>query len=286
MESPAGRGSALALKAIYEAVGSDQQVADAWRRCVARLTLACGADGAIEDSDVGRAFAEIRQGVAVRPLLMAARQLGVLEGEGPRIAFSPRAAEEVAHAFDLVGDALASGPAPIFWIPVGTVPEVLRRRVVVPNLRQTAGVLLDIIDHARQTIWLTAPFVERAGMEFLRESLLGAVERRVRISLVSRPGTLTGGSITTLVSGIESRGARNRFALYEVSTEVSDLGSHAKVCVADDSVCYLGSANLTAQGLGRHLELGARLHGPEVATIRAAVEAIAALGTLVYPSER
>ncbi len=71
--------------------------------------------------------------------------------------------------------------------------------------------------------------------------------------------------------------------IFEVETETSEIGSHAKVCLADDEVCYLGSANLTAHGLGRHLELGARLYGPDVSTIRAALEAIAGLGRRVYP---
>jgi phospholipase D-like protein len=283
LEPSTGRGSGVALKAIYEAVGHDQQPSDAWRRCAARLMLACGPDGSVARTDVDAALGGIRQGLSVGPLLTAARQLNVLEGDGPRLAFYPLAAEEVARALDLVGDALAGGAPPIFWIPVGTVPEALRRRVVVPNLRQTAGVLLDIIDRAGRTIWLTAPFIERAGMEFLTEALLGALERGVRVSLVSRTGTLQSGAVASLIQGAAHRDTSRRFAIYEVSTEVSDLGSHAKVCVADDSVCYLGSANLTAHGFGRHLELGARLHGPEVATIRAAVEAIADLGTRVYP---
>jgi hypothetical protein len=47
---------------------------------------------------------------------------------------------------------------------------------------------------------------------------------------------------------------------------------------------YIGSATLTAHGLGRKLELGARLHGADVAVIRAALEAISDLGQLVYPT--
>lgn len=69
----------------------------------------------------------------------------------------------------------------------------------------------------------------------------------------------------------------------EVETEASELGSHAKVCLADDRGCYVGSANLTAHGLGRNFELGARLLGPDVATIRATLEAIAELGRQTYP---
>lgn len=245
--------------------------------------MACGPDGLVDRSEVDAALGSIRQGVSTSHLLTAARQLDVLRGEGPKLAYSPLAAEEAARALDLVGDVLAGDPPPTRWVAVGTVPEALRRRVVVPNLRQTAGVLLDIIDHAARHVWLTAPFVERAGMHFLTESLLGALSRGAHVSLVSRPGTIESGSVADLIGAAEAQNCARRLSIHEVSTQVSDLGSHAKVCLADDAVCYLGSANLTAYGLGRHLELGARLHGPDVATIRAAVEAIAELGSRVYP---
>ena len=45
---------------------------------------------------------------------------------------------------------------------------------------------------------------------------------------------------------------------------MSTLGSHAKVVVVDDERAYVGSANLTAAGLGRHVELGVEIEGAEV----------------------
>lgn len=142
--------------------------------------------------------------------------------------------------------------------------------------------LLEIIDHARREIWLTAPFIERGGVEFLSEALVGALERGVSVHFVTRPGALEGAALARLVEEADALGPGLR--VFEVATEASDLGSHAKVCLADDEVCYIGSANLTAHGFGRHLELGARLNGPDVAVIRAALEAIAYRGRLAHPA--
>jgi phosphatidylserine/phosphatidylglycerophosphate/cardiolipin synthase-like enzyme len=103
------------------------------------------------------------------------------------------------------------------------------------------------------------------------------------VVVITRPDAIASHAISALVGRVESRSLKG-LTVIEIETETSELGSHAKVCLADDEVCYLGSANLTAHGLGRHLELGARLYGPDVATIRAALEAIAELGVRVYPT--
>lgn len=270
----------VALRAIFEGLAGAGRPVDAWRRFAAQLTLARGDDGQILRQVAEEAAGSIRPGLALGQFLAAAEHLGVFAGRGERIAFSPKAAEEVATALELAGSSLGGNTSPPVWVPVGTIPEILRRKVVVPDLRQTAGVLLDIIDHARHQIWLTAPFIEQTGLEFLTEALLAALVRGVSVCFVTRPGS-TDGVVSALINRVKEHDLRG-LRVFEVATEASDLGSHAKVCLADDEVCYLGSANLTAYGLGRHLELGARLHGPNVAIIRAALEAIAELGRETY----
>ncbi len=246
--------------------------------------LAVTRDGLIPRDEVVQAAASIRRGIAVRELIVAAEQLGVVEGRGDRVAFFPGSAEDVARALELAGSSLSEDHPSESWVPVGTIPELLRREIVVPNLRQTAGVLLDIIDHARTEVWITAPFIERTGLEFLTEAIVAALARGVSVALITRPESVASGHISPFLERIEREGL-TRLRVFEVATEASDLGSHAKVCLADDEVCYLGSANLTAYGLGRHLELGARLHGDNVSVIRAALEAIAQLGEVVYPTD-
>ncbi|MGO9196765.1 MAG: phospholipase D-like domain-containing protein [Acidimicrobiales bacterium] len=269
---------------MSEAVARAGRPADAWRRFAASLTLAVGDDGLLAHDDLEQAVKGLRPGLAAGQLLAAAEDLGVIARGAVRVGYSPAAAEDVARALDLAGSSLTPGPQPASWTPVGTVPEQLRRRVVIPGLRQTAGVLLDIIDHARERLWMTAPFIERTGINFLADAIVGAVARDVAVVVITSPNMTAHGAMSTLLVRAEAE----RFAgltVIEVETETSELGSHAKVCLADDEVCYLGSANLTAHGLGRHLELGARLYGPDVAIVRAALEAIAALGHRVYPRQ-
>lgn len=259
--------------------------AQAWRHFATALTLAAGDDGLIARRDVEQAARALRPGLAVGQFLAAAEDLGVITASGPRVGYSAAAAEDVARALGLAGTSLGRAEPTASWAPVGTVPERLRRRVVVPGLRQTAGILLDIIDQARERLWMTAPFVERTGIEFLGDAIVGAIARGVAAVLITKPDTLGHGAISSLITSVED--ARfTGLTVIEVETETSELGSHAKVCLADDEVCYIGSANLTAHGLGRHLELGARLYGPDVATIRAALQAIADLGERVYPPTR
>jgi hypothetical protein len=154
----------VALGAVFEAVAPAGRPADVWRWFAATLTLSAGGDGLIAREEVERAARTLRPGLAVSQLVAAAEDLGVLAGEGARVEFSAAAAGDVARALELAGASLTPEPVSSSWIPVGTIPEVLRQRVVVPGLRQTAGVLLDIIDHAHERLWMTAPFVERAGM--------------------------------------------------------------------------------------------------------------------------
>lgn len=284
MEPGARSGSDVALRAIFEALSPSGNAVAVWRRFAATLTLASGPDGLVPRDALEEAIASIRAGLTPGQLLVAAEQLGVLEGRGNRLGFFPAAAEEVARALELAGTSLTRTPPAETWVPVGTIPELLRREVVVPNLRQTAGVLLDIVDHARRHVWITAPFVERLGLEFLTGAIVAALGRGVSVALITRPGSLAAGHLSTLVERVEAEALRG-LRIFEVSTEASDLGSHAKVCLADDEVCYLGSANLTAYGLGRHLELGARLHGSNVAVIRAALDAIVGLAEIVYPDQ-
>jgi phosphatidylserine/phosphatidylglycerophosphate/cardiolipin synthase-like enzyme len=50
--------------------------------------------------------------------------------------------------------------------------------------------------------------------------------------------------------------------------DVSELGSHAKFCISDDTAAYVGSANLTKPGLGEHFELGVLVRGQAALAMR------------------
>jgi hypothetical protein len=71
-------------------------------------------------------------------------------------------------------------------------------------------------------------------------------------------------SLQTLDTTWLSQNAQGHLRLFQPKENMEDaqrLGSHAKFCVADGLSAYVGSANLTAPGLGRHLEMGLLVQG-------------------------
>ena len=50
--------------------------------------------------------------------------------------------------------------------------------------------------------------------------------------------------------------------------DVTELGSHAKFCISDNTAAYVGSANLTKPGLGEHFELGVLVRGQAALDMR------------------
>lgn len=58
--------------------------------------------------------------------------------------------------------------------------------------------------------------------------------------------------------------APGRLRFFQPSAHVADeqqLGSHAKFCIADGQLVYVGSANLTGRGLSGQVEMGVLIRG-------------------------
>jgi phosphatidylserine/phosphatidylglycerophosphate/cardiolipin synthase-like enzyme len=90
-------------------------------------------------------------------------------------------------------------------------------------------------------------------------TLRAALQRGVNVDVVG-----TGQGLQTLDTTWLSQNAQGRLRLFQPKENMADaqrLGSHAKFCVADGRSAYVGSANLTAPGLGRHLEMGLLVQG-------------------------
>ncbi|HIK57244.1 MAG TPA: hypothetical protein IGS37_19030 [Synechococcales cyanobacterium M55_K2018_004] len=98
----------------------------------------------------------------------------------------------------------------------------------------------------------------------LANALQAALQRGVNVDVVG-----TGQGLQTLDITWLSQNAQGRIRLFRPKENMADaqrLGSHAKFCVADGIAAYVGSANLTAPGLGRHLEMGLLVQGDEFRT--------------------
>lgn len=132
-----------------------------------------------------------------------------------------------------------------------------------------AGSLLDalglVLEGAREEVLLMNPYWSALGVESLlrhvpRESFAGVcvtimTQPRLRLDAAMRDG------IDLFVSTLERMGA-----ICKVLTPSKNLKPipllHAKAIVADRSTGYMGSANLTGNGMDLSVELGMAFDGP------------------------
>lgn len=134
------------------------------------------------------------------------------------------------------------------------------------HARTTLGALTQMVAQSQHDLVMAAPYINGDIFDqgILQSALQFAVEeRQVQLNIVT-----TGESLSSFasVAWIIANRARVRFFRPRTNVDVDrHLGSHAKFCIADGVVAYIGSANLTFLGLHQHLELGVLLHG-ELAT--------------------
>lgn len=265
----------VALRAVHEALRGGGDPAGRWRALVATVSSRAGHDGVVRVSELQAALRALGVGGTTGEWTANLRLLGVVDPAG---RLDPARAESVGIALELAADSFDPfGTAP-FWAPVATLPSELRALLHPPPVRQTAGVLLELVDRAREEVRLAAPFVDPHAVGFLTESLIAAGRRGVDVSVVTSVGQ--GARFTEMAERWRAEG-RAGLSVTEVQTDVSPLGSHAKVLVVDGERGYVGSANLTAAGLGRHVEIGVELAGPQVAELTKVLVALERVGTRV-----
>lgn len=272
----------VALRAVHEALASKGEPLAGWHSLIGALVDRVGADRRLEAPELRPVLRSLGCGGTPGEWLANLRLLGVLGADG---RLDAHRAESVATALELAADSFSTlGTAPS-WAPVATLPTELRPLLRPPPLRHTAGVLLDLVDRATQQIRLAAPFVDPDAVDFLSDSLVGAGRRSVAVAV-----------ITSVGQGVHFAGLARRWngdpdvrgplRVSEVRTHLSSLGSHAKVLVVDSERGYVGSANLTAAGLGRHVEVGVELAGPQVAELARVLAALERAGSITLTAGR
>jgi phosphatidylserine/phosphatidylglycerophosphate/cardiolipin synthase-like enzyme len=146
---------------------------------------------------------------------------------------------------------------------VVTIPEPFGAELANQfGLRTTLGVLTELLASAERHVIMGAPFIqgeEGLQSEPLATALSAALKRGVRIDLIS-----TGATFAQLHLDALRRVGEDRLRAYRPQKNAENarsLGSHAKFCLTDGELAYLGSANFTQMGIGGHLEIGVLLHG-------------------------
>jgi phosphatidylserine/phosphatidylglycerophosphate/cardiolipin synthase-like enzyme len=128
--------------------------------------------------------------------------------------------------------------------------------------RTTMGVLMQLIVQAKNRIVIAAPFIQAEygkPAEVIRTALAQVTAGGVSLQIISSGAGLQG--IEQLLKSIESKHLVHVFSPHAELTNGNQLGLHAKFCVVDGERAYVGSANLTGPGLGRHLEMGVLVNG-------------------------
>lgn len=144
-----------------------------------------------------------------------------------------------------------------------TLPQSLGPEMAyLARARTTLGALTQMVAQAQHELVMAAPYIKGDifGQGILQNALQYAVEKRqVELSIVT-----TGESLDsfTNIAWIRANRARTHFFRPQTNVDVEQrLGSHAKFCIADGQIAYIGSANLTFLGLHQHLEMGVLLYG-------------------------
>ncbi len=264
----------LGLRTLHGRLRKSGDPAVEWRRITSAAERRCDSDGRL-----GSGFARISAALGLRGTefewIRDLRQLGVIRIDG---TWDPERARSVEIALELVGDSFETlGPA-VSWVPVATLPREVARALRLPALRQTAGVLLELIDGAVQEVLLAAPYVDAAGLDVLQAALSVALTRRVDVTVVTSTGR---GEVFASLAGVVGCRDMGALRVTEVHTDVSSLGSHAKLVVVDRSRAYVGSANFTAAGFARNVEVGIQVEGAQVDEVARLLDALAGFETPV-----
>jgi hypothetical protein len=128
--------------------------------------------------------------------------------------------------------------------------------------RQRLDLLVaDVIRNASTTLDIGGPFWNAEGFQLLRPVLEPALSvRGVQCTFyVHQSGTEYDDQLQRFVSNL---GHPNQIRVWWYRSASGGL-MHAKFCVADGREGYLGTANLTSLGLGRHIEIGVKLSSPQ-----------------------
>jgi phosphatidylserine/phosphatidylglycerophosphate/cardiolipin synthase-like enzyme len=132
------------------------------------------------------------------------------------------------------------------------------------SARRTEQALLQVVNAAKATLFITS-FVAY-DVSTIVKALNAASNRGVIISMLLESSQDSGGSITidaigkmrTLVPAVRLYAWRNK------ADSFSDGRVHAKVAVADGSICFITSANLTGYAMEKNMEAGVLISGGHI----------------------
>jgi len=132
------------------------------------------------------------------------------------------------------------------------------------SARRTEQALLQVINAANQTLFITS-FVAY-DISTIVKALNAAIERGVTIFMLLELSQDHGGSISFDAIGKMKLlvPAAQLFAWHDKADPFADGRVHAKVAVADGSICFITSANLTGHAMEKNMEAGVLISGGHI----------------------
>lgn len=202
-----------------------------------------------------------------------------------------RAVEELQLELQVVADLrdailTRTPPPPSRLVVTAAGSEHLRQVRTELRLVPLFQLIEDVIRSADQHCWLGAPYWNAAALDQLTPALGGLARRGGRVTFVCQGGPATdqAGPLALLrrvATTIEREGGNATVLAFEALTPAGHyVLLHAKFALADNRVGYLGSANMTGQGFGDHLEVGVRLPAAEAAHLTQLLEHLVEVGLL------
>ena len=176
---------------------------------------------------------------------------------------------------------LANAPTDDLELPrlVWTLPPELG----LPDLEESySSSAIAIIDASIETLTLVSPFMEAKGVGRLLESLLGALKRGVRVTMITRGAADFSSYASSTLEELrrEAQGLPGILAVYSARDDLPIL-LHSKLVVSDNVRSLVGSANITGRGFGENLEAGVMLGEKQTSEITRVIAALRLSGLLV-----
>lgn len=148
--------------------------------------------------------------------------------------------------------------------------------------RKTEPVLLQVIAGATKRLFVTSFVVYQ--VQSIVSALAAAIQRDVAVSMLLEASEHDGGSVS--IDGLATMRAALPSAILYSWRDKSDVFAggkvHAKCAVADETICFISSANLTGHAMERNIEAGVLITGGRTPRIlHRHLEALALTGQIV-----
>ena len=149
-----------------------------------------------------------------------------------------------------------------------TVPEGFE--AASEGFEEIYPALIRIAASATQQLWIVNPFVDEYGAESLLPSLIGAAKCGVEIRILGRQvfdpsKQIFEKGVGTILSEFHKNDLLGSIQLRDLFLQDENgrqiYGLHTKMMIADATMAYIGSANLTKHSLRSNYELGVILRG-------------------------